>query len=689
MKRTLLGLAVALAVWTAGIVAQEKEFVIVIPTYNNARWHKKCLDSVLGQTYENYHVVIVDDMSEDGNADLVELYIKEKNISDTFTLIRNKERVLACANFYKVIHRFEDHKIIVQLDGDDWFAHERVLEKLNAVYQDQNVWMTYGSYKTVPETGYCVHEIPQDVHDRKVYRYTGHVCATALRTFYAGLFKRIKRADLMYSDGKFLQAAYDIAFMAPMLEMAGDRAGFIGETLYIYNLQTGLNDETVRSKLQKDTEAFIRGKKRYQKLDRLLPEKEETSLKKLTKEDIKGLIKMAREYHNDGNSYPAYHCAYQAWKSYKQSGVYDENLEYRICDLLSLICPKVSNFPIGESAIDRMLAIRPNQPLVWHRMYSYTKQWNAQHIYIQSGAWGRLFDMKHPHYGKDDGLRSMYTARSELKKYGYKLVQADELKDVGKDNPVIVYDVPLNMWDQVKKFQPKNLVLFLWEPPSTKCYNYDSKYHEQFSKVYTWNDALVDNKKYFKFYYPMCRPMIEEVVPYHQKNGAVAISCDKFSSHPNELYSARRNVIQFYEKNGSSFFDLYGRGWKHRNYKTYKGEIATKQDILKNYKFCYCFENIKGVPGYVTEKIFDAFAAGTVPIYWGATNIEQYIPKSCFIDRRDFANEQDVYKYIKSINKDEYEQYIANIRLFLKSEMAYLYSVDNFVRIMHDAVKQW
>ena len=36
------------------------------------------------------------------------------------------------------------------------------------------------------------------------------------------------------------------------------------------------------------------------------------------------------------------------------------------------------------------------------------------------------------------------------------------------------------------------------------------------------------------------------------------------------------------------------------------------------------------VKGYITEKIFDSFFAGVVPIYWGAENITDYVPKSLY-----------------------------------------------------------
>ena len=49
---------------------------------------------------------------------------------------------------------------------------------------------------------------------------------------------------------------------------------------------------------------------------------------------------------------------------------------------------------------------------------------------------------------------------------------------------------------------------------------------------------------------------------------------------------------------------------------------------MQHYRFYICYENTEGVEDYITEKIFDCFAAGFVPIYWGASNIEKYIPKN-------------------------------------------------------------
>jgi hypothetical protein len=48
------------------------------------------------------------------------------------------------------------------------------------------------------------------------------------------------------------------------------------------------------------------------------------------------------------------------------------------------------------------------------------------------------------------------------------------------------------------------------------------------------------------------------------------------------------------------------------------GEMK-KHTFLKDYRFCIAYEN-QASPGYTTEKLLHAKAAGCVPIYWGAAN---------------------------------------------------------------------
>ncbi len=256
----------------------EKRIVVVIPSYNNADCYQKNLDSVCNQKYINWYAIYIDDVSTDSTGDLVEQYIKKHGFEDKFTVIRNTKRSLAMANLYRAIMLCDDTDIVATLDGDDWFAHNSVLKRLNEIYQDPNVWLTYGSYTDwpAPEPHVLQHwqeylggtlgnrPVPEEVIRNNEFRsFVG--CTGQLRTFYAWLFKQIKLEDLMYQSD-FLPMTYDIGIMMPMHEMAAGRFKYISEILYIHNLDTPLNDHKVDAKLQGNLEILLRNKQKYQPL---------------------------------------------------------------------------------------------------------------------------------------------------------------------------------------------------------------------------------------------------------------------------------------------------------------------------------------------------------------------------------------------------------------------------------------
>ena len=301
-------------------------------------------------------------------------------------------------------------------------------------------------------------------------------------------------------------------------------------------------------------------------------------------------------------------------------------------------------------------------------------------IYITPGYWGELFAIDNPIFNRDGCLEVLYRLREVARKQGFEILQANDLNHLDEFEYLIVFDVFLDQLPLLEKYPPEKKILFLWEPPSVIPENYNVGNHRSFSKVITWNDALVDGKKYLKFRYPVLRPMIAEAVPFESKKLCTLIACNKDSSYPGELYSERRYLIQFYENSYSEGFSLFGKWWPE-TLRTYQGSIDKKVDCLKSFRFCYAYENIRGIPGYITEKIFDCFQAAAVPIYWGAPNISDEIPKNCYISREGFPSDYTLYSYLKNMDEATYAEYQRNIRSYLQSEKAKVYSQEHFINL--------
>jgi hypothetical protein len=92
-----------------------------------------------------------------------------------------------------------------------------------------------------------------------------------------------------------------------------------------------------------------------------------------------------------------------------------------------------------------------------------------------------------------------------------------------------------------------------------------------------------------------------------------------------------------------------------------------KLAVLGECRFALAIENA-AYPGYVTEKVFDAFRAGAVPVYLGAPDIEDFVPAGCFIDLRRFATPELLWSHLAGMPENQWIQYREAARVFMISD---------------------
>lgn len=313
-----------------------------------------------------------------------------------------------------------------------------------------------------------------------------------------------------------------------------------------------------------------------------------------------------------------------------------------------------------------------------------------------------LFDIK-----KNKGIEA--SIFSTLKKYLKRNNIEINTYDVTiKETPdkYVYFDLPylwnFTAWKLILTNRQKN-ILICNESSLIIPFNYWKILHIFFTKVFTWYDGLVDNKKYFKIMLPKSSLGIEtKPKRFSEKKFLVLINKNTLPFFPfqllksfgKELYSERIKSMEFFEHAIPDKFFIYGRGWNKpkkynlteklfgfKRYENYKGEVDDKIDLLSGFKYCLCFENLTDVNGYITEKIFDCLKAKCVPIYWGATDIKKYIPENCFIDFRDFRNYEKLLNYLDSIDENTYDEYIKNIeRLLFDKKVVDTWFEDGFAK---------
>jgi hypothetical protein len=309
----------------------------------------------------------------------------------------------------------------------------------------------------------------------------------------------------------------------------------------------------------------------------------------------------------------------------------------------------------------------------------------------------------------DDLLRPFL----EIKKYAKKIGYNTSLINATDGSQIVAYvfiDMPEKkcayLIAAIKSEKP--IFLLALESKLINHRSYVKENHKVFKRVFTWDDSLVEGDKYIKINYSFDFPSSVEFKNRKEKL-CILIAGNKYSKHPSELYSKRVEVIKWFERNHPADFDLYGTNWDRNTFLgsrwlgllnkskitrkifapkflSYKGRVERKKPVLEKYKFAICYENACGHSGYITEKIFDCFFAGCIPIYWGAENILNYIPNNTFIDKRKYASYEDLYLYISTMKENEYQEYINNIANFLTSVNTSQFSNNHFAKTIVDRI---
>ena len=236
--------------------------IILTTTYNCENYVEKYLFSIMSQRFKDFKCYITDDMSTDNTVDVIKQTI---NGDDRFILIENKTKMFQSGNYDQVIRGLntDDDEICIEVDGDDWLPNPNVFTLINEVYQDPDVWITSGSFKYHDGRPGFANPPTNFTNIRKQTFTLSH-----LRTWKSWLWKKIKPEDLRDSNGNLWEIACDLAFMFPMVEMAGEKHfKFLPTINYIYNELNPLNEHKVNLPKVSATANIVRNKPPYSKIE--------------------------------------------------------------------------------------------------------------------------------------------------------------------------------------------------------------------------------------------------------------------------------------------------------------------------------------------------------------------------------------------------------------------------------------
>ena len=273
------------------------------------------------------------------------------------------------------------------------------------------------------------------------------------------------------------------------------------------------------------------------------------------------------------------------------------------------------------------------------------------------------------------------------------------------------------------------LLLILTEPPVYNFLDWSKERHAYFDKVLCYDSDLITNNpnKYKQINYPID---LNTIAPSHfpteeEFNNkklsslvAAAFTITKSAPEKKSLLFERYKILKWFHKNHPDELDYFSRAnpvekfkyfrgasllnhininlsrkiaqklFDTRIKKVYRGAIPSldKNVVLAQYKFNFCLENSHGIKGLISEKIFDCFMANTIPIYYGASDIENYIPKSCYIPYSDFKTLENLFLFLKQMNYTTYLHYLEGASRFLETAKG-VFSTAKFIENIYKEIQ--
>ncbi|EGC32023.1 hypothetical protein DICPUDRAFT_57337 [Dictyostelium purpureum] len=156
---------------------------------------------------------------------------------------------------------------------------------------------------------------------------------------------------------------------------------------------------------------------------------------------------------------------------------------------------------------------------------------------------------------------------------------------------------------------------------------------------------------------------LREPVPFKKKNklvGFMSTNCNSGGAIYRTCYIIDMMKHMQVDALGSCLHnrDLDSKDFPHEVFADLGDSLKIKEKVLSTYKFSLAFEN-NNITDYVTEKVYTSLLSGSIPIYMGSPNIDEWVPEKSIIKTDDFKSPKDLADYLKFLadNETAYNEY--------------------------------
>lgn len=239
----------------------KNKFVVVAPMFNAAKTLPKMLHSLYGQSYDNWRLILIDDVSDENQKLVCQDWIQRFDDLDPgkVTIVWNAEKRWEVANVLHGISMCEDNDIVVRVDADDFLCDLDAFRAIDLVYNQENcdcLWTAHRWFDAERLTSNNISgPMPDNVDPYKFPWVSSH-----LKSFRKYLINNVNDINFRGPDNEYVRRAGDQCVFLPILNIAKKRVYFPMVT-YAYRCdmkpQTFQTDDARFQKLEAE---FIRSR---------------------------------------------------------------------------------------------------------------------------------------------------------------------------------------------------------------------------------------------------------------------------------------------------------------------------------------------------------------------------------------------------------------------------------------------
>jgi len=213
---------------------EDQRFVIITPAYNCADKIIRTAMSVIGQTYQNWHWVVCDDMSTDNTSQVILDVCKSNLVSNKLTLINRREKYGEVRNTLEETEKLNPEDIVVRLDAGDFITDLGCLEILNNLYKNYDPAVLWTAHRW----SFTNKNISGPI-DMNINVYHQPWRSSHLKTYRVKDFLGINKKNYLDKEGDYIMIACDQAIFLPMMERArraNRPLAFYDSVMYHYDI---------------------------------------------------------------------------------------------------------------------------------------------------------------------------------------------------------------------------------------------------------------------------------------------------------------------------------------------------------------------------------------------------------------------------------------------------------------------